>query len=51
MEIKPNSNFDEFRMLYNEATKELLILGGFIYKDDEVKFLDTVLCLNISEFL
>jgi len=26
-------------------------MGGFIYNDSEVKFLDEVICLNLQDFL
>jgi len=28
--VEPDSNFDEFRLIYNPHTYELLIIGGFI---------------------
>lgn len=28
-----------------------MILGGFIYNNTEVKFLDEVICLNLQDFL
>lgn len=38
-------------MIYNPHTYDLMILGGFIYNNTEVKFLDEVICLNLQDFL